>query len=85
MGTWVAQDNFVGETPEGAWVTVQKGQAFPDGHPLVALDRDAAEAAAKAGTSRTSLFAPMDMGEEPDAEPEPKKAPAKPAASRKGS
>ena len=85
MGTWVAQDNFVGETPEGAWVTVQKGQAFPDGHPLVALDRDAAEAAAKAGTSRTSLFAPMDMGgEEP--EPEPKaKAPAKPAAGRKGS
>jgi len=78
MGTWVAQDNFVGETPDGAWLTVQKGQAFPDGHPLVVLDRDAAEAAAKDGISRTSLFAPMDMGEEP--EPEPKaKAPAKPA------
>ena len=83
MSTWVAQDNFVGETPDGAWLTVQKGQAFPDGHPLVMLDRDAAEAAAKDGISRTSLFAPMDMGEE---EPEPKaKAPAKPAASRKGS
>jgi len=82
MGTWVAQDNFVGETPDGAWLTVQKGQAFPDGHPLVMLDRDAAEAAAKDGISRTSLFAPMDMGEP---EPEPKKAPAKPAAGRKGS
>ena len=81
MGTWVAQDNFVGETPDGAWLTVQKGQAFPDGHPLVVLDRDAAEAAAKDGISRTSLFAPMDMGDE---EPAPK-APAKPAAGRKGS
>ena len=73
MGTWVAQDNFVGETPDGAWLTVQKGQAFPDGHPLVTLDRNAAEAAAKDGISRTSLFAPMDMGEEP--EPAPKAAP----------
>jgi len=71
MSTWVAQDNFVGETPDGAWLTVQKGQAFPDGHPLVMLDRDAAEAAAKDGISRTSLFAPMDMGDE---EPAPKAA-----------
>jgi len=76
--TWVAQDNFVGETPEGAWVTVQKGQAFPDNHPLVRLDRDGAEAAAKEGRSRTPLFAPLDLGEE---EPAPK---AKAAPARKG-
>jgi hypothetical protein len=79
--TWVAQDNFVGESAEGAWLTVQKGQAFPDNHPLVRLDRDAADAAAKAGITRTSLFAPMDLGE-------PDEPPAKPAvkapASRKG-
>jgi hypothetical protein len=80
--TWIAQDNFVGETPEGAWLTVQKGQPFPDNHPLVALDRDAAEKAQKAGVTRTALFAPMDFGEA-DAPPEPKPA-AKPAASRKG-
>ena len=80
--TWVAQDNFVGETPEGAWLTVQKGQAFPDGHPLVVLDRDAADKASKAGIARTALFAPMDYGEpdEPPAKPDPKAA-AKPAAS----
>ena len=78
--TWVAQDNFVGESAEGAWVTVQKGQAFPDGHPLVRLDRDAAEAAAKDGRPRTPLFAPMDLGEP---EPAPKPA-AKAPASRKG-
>jgi hypothetical protein len=78
--TWVAQDNFVGESPEGAWVTVQKGQAFPDNHPLVRLDRDAAEAAAKDGRSRTPLFAPMDLGE-----PEPPPAaPKRAASSRKG-
>jgi hypothetical protein len=78
--TWVAQDNFVGESPEGAWLTVQKGQAFPDNHPLVRLDRDAAEAAAKDGRARTPLFAPMDLGEEEA----PAKAPAKAAAARKG-
>jgi hypothetical protein len=78
--TWVAQDNFVGETPEGAWLTVQKGQAFPDNHPLVRLDRDAAESAAKGGISRTSLFAPMDLGEDEEP-PAPK---AKAPASRKG-
>ena len=78
--TWVAQDNFVGETAEGAWLTVAKGQAFPDNHPLVRLDRDAAEAAAKDGRARTPLFAPMDLGEE---EP-PAAAPKRAAASRKG-
>ena len=77
--TWVAQDNFVGETPEGAWLTVSKGQAFPDNHPLVRLDRDAADAAAKDGRSRTPLFAPMDLGEE---EPAPK-APVKAAVPAK--
>ena len=80
--TWVAQDNFVGESAEGAWVTVQKGQAFPDNHPLVRLDRDAADAAAKEGRTRTSLFAPMDLGE-PDEPPAAKPA-AKAPASRKG-
>jgi len=80
--TWVAQDNFVGESAEGAWLTVQKGQAFPDNHPLVRLDRDAADAAAKAGITRTALFAPMDLGE-PD-EPPAKPAAKAPAASRKG-
>lgn len=75
--TWVAQDNFVGETPEGAWLTVQKGQAFPDNHPLVRLDRDAADAASKDGRARTPLFAPMDLGEEEPAKPAAKAAPAK--------
>ena len=86
MTTWVAQDNFVGETPEGAWVTVQKGQPVPPGSlawPMVALDREAAEAAAKAGVSRTALFAPMDFGEE-DEPPAPKPA-AKGRAAAKGS
>jgi hypothetical protein len=78
--TWIAQDNFVGETPEGAWVTVQKGQPFPDGHPLVLLDRAGAEAAAKEGRPRTPLFAPMNFGEAA----EPPKAPPKAAPSRKG-
>ena len=80
--TWIAQDNFVGESAEGAWVTVTKGQPFPDNHPLVALDRAAAEAAAKGGVTRTPLFTPLDFGEAD--EPAPKAA-AKPAASRKGS
>jgi hypothetical protein len=89
MTTWIAQDNFVGETPEGAWVTVTKGQPVPPGSPawaIVALDREAADAAAKAGVSRTALFAPMDFGEpEPEPpKPEPKAAPPKAAPPRKG-
>jgi len=86
MAGWIAQDTFVAESPDGAWIHVQKGAAFPDDHPVVALDRAAAEQAAKDGISRTPLFAPMNFGEpEPEPEPEPKaKAPAKPAASRKG-
>jgi pyruvate/2-oxoglutarate dehydrogenase complex dihydrolipoamide acyltransferase (E2) component len=79
---WVAQDSFVGETPEGAWVTVHTGQTRPDGHPLVLLDRDAAAAAAKAGITRTALFAPQDFDEED--EPPPPKPAAKAPASRKG-
>jgi pyruvate/2-oxoglutarate dehydrogenase complex dihydrolipoamide acyltransferase (E2) component len=79
---WVAQDSFVGESAEGAWVTVHKGQTRPDGHPLVLLDRDAAEAAAKAGITRPALFVPQDFDEE--AEPPPPKPAAKAPASRKG-
>ena len=79
---WVAQDTFTGETPDGAWVTVQKGQPIPDGHPLVALDRDAADAAAKEGRTRSPLFAPQDFGEDEDEAPA--KPAAKTAASRKG-
>jgi len=78
---WVAQDTFTGETPDGAWVTVQKGQPIPDGHPLVALDRAAAEAAAKEGRSRSPLFAPQDFGGDEDEAPS---KPPKAAASRKG-
>ena len=78
---WVAQDTFTGETPDGAWVTVQKGQPIPDGHPLVALDRAAADAAAKAGVTRSPLFAPQDFGDDEDEAPA--KAP-KAAPSRKG-
>ena len=63
-------------------MTVAKGQPFPDGHPLVRLDRDAADAAAKDGRSRTPLFAPMDTGEE-EAPPVEKAAP-KAAARGKG-
>jgi hypothetical protein len=80
--TWIAQDNFVGESPEGAWVTVHKGQPFPDSDPFVALDREASDAAAKAGVSRTPLFAPMDFGEPEEPPPAPKadkKAAARPA------
>jgi hypothetical protein len=86
---WVAQDSFTGETPDGAWVTLHKGQTRPDGHPLVMLDHSEAERAAKEGVTRTALFVPQDFDddEEPEPEPEPKaaKAPAKPAAGRKGS
>jgi hypothetical protein len=39
---WIAQDTFVAEDAAGAQVRVQKGAPFPDDHPLVKLDRDAA-------------------------------------------
>jgi pyruvate/2-oxoglutarate dehydrogenase complex dihydrolipoamide acyltransferase (E2) component len=79
---WVAQDSFTGESADGAWLTVHKGQTRPDGDPLVALDRSEAERAAKAGTPRTALFAPQDFDE--DEEPAPKPAAKAPAPSRKG-
>jgi len=89
---WIAQDTFVATDAAGAQVRVQKGAPFPDDHPLVKLDRDAAQAAEKDGIARTPLFAPMDFGEpEPEPEPEPEEKPAKeaaaprkPAATRKG-
>ena len=74
---WVAQDNFVSETAEGAPLSVTKGQTRPDGHPLVVLDRSEAERAAKAGIERTALFAPQDFDDE---EPAPKAKPAAKAA-----
>ena len=78
---WVAQDTFAGESADGAWLTVTKGQTKPDGHPLVLLDRSEAERAAKEGITRSALFAPQDFDED-DEPPAPK--PAKAAASRKG-
>lgn len=37
--TYIAQDTFVAEREDGAQVRVARGQAFPDGHPLVKLDQ----------------------------------------------
>jgi hypothetical protein len=69
---WIAQDTFVAEDAAGAQVRVQKGAPFPDDHPLVMLDRDAAAAAEKDGVTRTPLFAPMNFGEPEEPEPTPK-------------
>lgn len=52
--TYIAQDTFVAETGDGAQIRVSKGEAFPDGHPLVKLDQ--------AGSG--VLFKPMDLGED---------------------
>jgi hypothetical protein len=54
MTTYIAQDTFVAETAEGASIRVSKGEPFPDGHPLVRLD--------KAGSG--TLFKPMDEGDD---------------------
>jgi hypothetical protein len=62
--TYIAQDTFVAETADGAQVRVSRGEAFPDGHPLVKLDQ--------AGSG--VLFKPMDTGED-----EPPKAPSRKA------
>jgi len=54
-----AQDNFVAELPDGAPLTVEKGQVFPDDHPVVKIDK-----------GRGLLFRPLDI----DAHP-PERAP----------
>ena len=60
--TYIAKDTFVAENPDGSQVRVSRGEAFPDGHPLVKMDQ------AGAGV----LFKQMDLGDEPA----PAKAPA---------
>lgn len=52
--TFIAQDTFVAEQPDGTQVRVSRGEAFPDKHPLVKLDQ------AGAGV----LFKQMDLGED---------------------
>ena len=59
-----AQDNFTA-SPDGIPVSVQKGQVFPDNHPLVKLD-----------AGRDLLFKPLDLDQEPPAGKPPKVAPA---------
>ena len=49
--THIAQDTFVAEL-DGAQLRVTRGEAFPDGHPLVKLDG-----------GKGVLFKPMDLGE----------------------
>jgi hypothetical protein len=64
-----AQQNFTA-SPDGIPVSVERGQVFPDNHPLVKLD-----------AGRGLLFKPLDLDQPP-----PGKAPsvAKPAARGKG-
>jgi len=52
--TYIAQDTFVAENADGGQVRVSRGEAFPDGHPLVKLDQ------AGAGV----LFKQMDLGDD---------------------
>jgi hypothetical protein len=63
-----AQQNFTA-SPDGIPVSVERGQVFPDNHPLVKLD-----------AGRGLLFKPLDL----DAPPPAGKAPrvAKPAAGK---
>ena len=70
--TYIAQDTFVAERADGAQVRVSRGEAFPDGHPLVKLDQEGAGV----------LFKLMDTGEEPPSKSAAKaeaKAPVKSA------
>ena len=57
--TYIALDTFVAEWEDGAQIRVSRGDAFPDGHPLVKLDQDGAGV----------LFKKMDAEEEPVAAP----------------
>lgn len=56
-----AQDTFIAEV-DGAPLAVQKGQVFPDGHPVVAID-----------AGRGLLFHQLEMDE-----PKPKRGPGRP-------
>ena len=59
-----AQDTFTA-SPDGIPYTVQRGQVFPDNHPLVLLD-----------DGRGLLFKPLDLDDPPPADKAPKVAPA---------
>jgi len=59
-----AQETFTA-SPDGIPVLVQRGQVFPDKHPLVKLD-----------VGRDMLFKRLDLDQEPPAGKAPKVAPA---------
>ena len=63
-----AQMNFTA-SPDGIPVSVERGQVFPDNHPLVKLD-----------AGRGLLFKPLDL----DQPPPPGKAPSVPKAAARG-
>jgi len=63
-----AQETFTA-SPDGIPVLVQRGQVFPDKHPLVKLD-----------AGRDMLFKPLDLDQEPPEGKAPKVAPASKAA-----
>ena len=59
-----AQDTFTA-SPDGIPYTVQRGQVFPDNHPLVLLD-----------DGRGLLFKPLDLDDPPPDGKAPKPGPA---------
>jgi hypothetical protein len=59
-----AQETFTA-SPEGIPVMVQRGQVFPDNHPLVKLD-----------AGRGLLFKPLDLDQPPPSGKAPKVAPS---------
>lgn len=64
-----AQETFTA-SPDGIPVAVQRGQVFPDNHPLVKLD-----------AGRGLLFKPLDLDKPPPAGKAPKVAPGSKGAS----
>ena len=62
-----AQQNFTA-SPDGIPVSVERGQVFPDNHPLVKLD-----------AGRGLLFKPLDLDAPPPSGKAPKAAPAAPS------
>jgi hypothetical protein len=59
-----AQDTFTADLKDGTQVRVTRGEVLSDRHELVQRDRDAADAAVKAGIDRVSLFAPLDLDDD---------------------